>query len=200
MLKPRFIRHYKMRSDGCFDMALWVIKPYTVGFYCQCDDNTVIGLIIVSLFFFHCLLLPFSLRVCDALGTENRRYIRVLIRLHLWMVIFLKGPHYKRRCYIVTSLCHGIKQRRRFRQGYSVERNSLWWELCTLFTHTQTYLTYYRKGTTHKHNGHNTFLLWSGLWLFSLSLPPFLPHSSVNVSILGLYQWVTFTCPLSSAS
>lgn len=50
MLKLGFILHYEMRSDGCFDMALWVIKLYTVGFYFQFGDDRVDSLLaLVSL-------------------------------------------------------------------------------------------------------------------------------------------------------
>lgn len=41
MLKLGFILHYKMRSDSRYNMALWVIKPYTVEFYFQVDDDAV---------------------------------------------------------------------------------------------------------------------------------------------------------------
>lgn len=41
MLNPGFTLHYKMRSNSCFDRALWVIKPCADELYFQFDDDTV---------------------------------------------------------------------------------------------------------------------------------------------------------------
>lgn len=53
MLKLGFILHYKMRSDSCFDMALWVIKPYAVEFYSLFGDDAVDSLFFFFLFVTH---------------------------------------------------------------------------------------------------------------------------------------------------